>query len=85
MTRIPDTRDQELRILVALALGFATAAATQALGLSLALGAFLAGMIVSESEVGHEITGGVASAQECFCSSVLCYDRDAHRSQSSHF
>ena len=55
MARIPDTRNQELRILIALALGFATAAATQALGLSLALGAFLAGMIVSESEVGHEI------------------------------
>lgn len=48
MARIPDTRDQALRVLVALALGFATASATQALGLSLALGAFLAGMVVSE-------------------------------------
>ncbi len=55
MAHIPDTRDHELRILIALALGFATAAVTQGLGLSLALGAFLAGMIVSESEVGHEI------------------------------
>ena len=55
MARIPDTGDHELRILIALALGFATAAVTQALGLSLALGAFLAGMIVSESDVGHEI------------------------------
>src|SRR5947208_14156681 len=37
--------NQELLLLVALALGFATAALTQAIGLSLALGAFLAGII----------------------------------------
>src|SRR5215469_185326 len=54
MARVPRTENQDLRLLVALALGFATAAATQALGLSLALGAFLAGMIVSESNVAHE-------------------------------
>lgn len=34
MARIPDPRDQELHVLIALALGFATAAVTQALGLS---------------------------------------------------
>ncbi len=54
MARVPRADNQELRVLVALALGFATAAVTQALGLSLALGAFLAGMIVSESNVAHE-------------------------------
>lgn len=54
MARVPRTDNQELRVLVALGLGFATAAVTQALGLSLALGAFLAGMIVSESNVAHE-------------------------------
>jgi monovalent cation:H+ antiporter-2, CPA2 family len=53
MARVPRTPNEELRLLVALGLGFATAAATQALGLSLALGAFLAGMIVSESDVAH--------------------------------
>ena len=41
---------QELYVLVVLALGFATSGVTQALGLSLALGAFLAGLIVSDSE-----------------------------------
>jgi CPA2 family monovalent cation:H+ antiporter-2 len=66
MARIPDTRDQELRALVALALGFATAAATQALGLSLALGAFLAGMIVSESEIGHEILADLRPLRNAF-------------------
>jgi len=65
MARIPDTTNQELRILIALALGFATAAVTQALGLSLALGAFLAGMIVSESEVGTR------SSRSCFRSGML--------------
>jgi CPA2 family monovalent cation:H+ antiporter-2 len=66
MARIPDTGDQELRILIALALGFATAAATQALGLSLALGAFLAGMIVSQSEVGHEILNDLLPLRNSF-------------------
>jgi CPA2 family monovalent cation:H+ antiporter-2 len=66
MARIPDTRDQELRVLVALALGFATAAATQALGLSLALGAFLAGMVVSESQVGHEILADLLPLRNAF-------------------
>jgi monovalent cation:H+ antiporter-2, CPA2 family len=50
MQRISRTRNDELYLLVILALGFATAAVTQAVGLSLALGAFLAGMVVSGSE-----------------------------------
>ena len=50
MARISKTGDEELYLLVVLALGFATAAVTQAVGLSLALGAFLAGMIVSGSD-----------------------------------
>jgi CPA2 family monovalent cation:H+ antiporter-2 len=50
MARVSKTGDEELYLLVVLALGFATAAATQAVGLSLALGAFLAGMIVSGSD-----------------------------------
>jgi len=66
MPHIPDTRNQELRILVALALGFATAATTQALGLSLALGAFLAGMVVSESEAGHEILAELLPLRNSF-------------------
>jgi CPA2 family monovalent cation:H+ antiporter-2 len=66
MARIPDTTNQELRILIVLALGFATAAVTQALGLSLALGAFLAGMIVSESEVGHEILAELLPLRNAF-------------------
>src|SRR5207244_6767750 len=66
MPHIPDTTNQELRILVALALGFGTAAATQALGLSLGLGAFLAGMVVSESEAGHEILAELLPLRNSF-------------------
>ena len=51
MARVPRTENQDLRVLVALGLGFVTAAATQALGLSLAASAFLAGMMVSGSNV----------------------------------
>jgi CPA2 family monovalent cation:H+ antiporter-2 len=50
LARVARTQSQELYLLVALALGLATAAVTQAIGLSLALGAFLAGMVISESE-----------------------------------
>lgn len=66
MARVPRTANQELRVIVALALGFATAAATQALGLSLALGAFLAGMIVSESNVAHETLADLLPLRNSF-------------------
>ena len=66
MARVPHTENQDLRLLVALALGFATAAATQALGLSLALGAFLAGMIVSESNVAHETLADLLPLRNTF-------------------
>ena len=54
MRRVVGNRDPEFLVLVALALGFATAAITEAVGLSLALGAFLAGLLVSESDVAQE-------------------------------
>ena len=50
MRRVSRSGNDELYLLVVLAVGFATAAITQAIGLSLALGAFLAGMVVSGSE-----------------------------------
>jgi len=54
MTRAARTRSPELFLLFALAVGLGTAAATQAMGLSVALGAFLAGLIISESDYAHE-------------------------------
>jgi hypothetical protein len=55
MKRVEGTGNDELYVLVVLALGFATAAVTQAVGLSLALGAFLAGLIVSECKTSEKM------------------------------
>ena len=50
MTRVARTQNSELFLLVALAIGLGTAALSQMVGLSLALGAFLAGLIISQSD-----------------------------------
>jgi CPA2 family monovalent cation:H+ antiporter-2 len=60
------TRSDELFLLVALAIGLGTAALSQAVGLSLALGAFLAGLIVSEAEFAHETAARVLSLRDAF-------------------
>ena len=51
---------------MALALGFATAALTEAVGLSLALGAFLAGVVISGSEQAHETLARVLPLRDAF-------------------
>jgi CPA2 family monovalent cation:H+ antiporter-2 len=54
MARVARTQNNELFLMVALAIGLGTAALTQAVGLSLALGAFLAGLLISASDYAHE-------------------------------
>jgi len=66
MRRVVQAANSEFFVLVALALGFITAALTQAVGLSLALGAFLAGLLVSESEVAHETMERLAPLRDAF-------------------
>lgn len=66
MARVHRMKSQQLYLLVVLALGFTTAAVTQALGLSLALGAFLAGLIVSESEHRHQTLTQVLPFRDAF-------------------
>src|SRR5579862_9218426 len=66
MQRVQKAANPEYFVLVALALGFATAAITQAVGLSLALGAFLAGMIVSEAEVTHRMLHQLLPLRDAF-------------------
>ena len=66
MARLAGAANHELRILITLGLGFAVAAATHALGLSLALGAFLAGLIVSESEVAGEMQRDLRPLRDAF-------------------
>jgi monovalent cation:H+ antiporter-2, CPA2 family len=66
MSRIETAENEELYVLVVLALGFATAAITQAVGLSLALGAFLAGLIVSESGTTHKMLEKLSPLRDAF-------------------
>jgi CPA2 family monovalent cation:H+ antiporter-2 len=66
MKRVEVAGNEELYLLVVLALGFATAAITQAVGLSLALGAFLAGMIVSEADMTHRMLHQLLPLRDAF-------------------
>jgi len=66
MRRVVQAANPEFFVLVALALGFLTAALTQAVGLSLALGAFLAGLLVSESDAAHETMERLAPLRDAF-------------------
>ena len=62
------TRSRELFLLVVVALCAAIAWLTSSVGLSLALGAFLAGLIISESPYGHQALGDVLPFREVFTS-----------------
>jgi CPA2 family monovalent cation:H+ antiporter-2 len=66
LTRVARTRDEELFLLVALALGLGTAALTQAVGLSLALGAFLAGLLISTSDFAHQTLARLLPLRDTF-------------------
>ncbi len=66
MRRVIAADNPEFFVLVALALGFATAAITEAVGLSLALGAFLAGLLVSESNAGEQALKHLLPLRDAF-------------------
>ena len=66
LTWVARTRSAELFLLVVLAIALGTAALTHAVGLSLALGAFLAGLLVSESAFAHETLARVLSLRDAF-------------------
>ncbi len=65
---IAKTQKSELFLLTILTVGFAVAFLTSALGLSLALGAFMAGLIISESEYSHHAFGNVIPFRDIFTS-----------------
>ncbi|MGA8151045.1 MAG: cation:proton antiporter [Terriglobales bacterium] len=66
MRRVIGTGNQEFLVLVSLALSFAIAAITQAVGLSLALGAFLAGLLVCESSDAHQTLDRLFPLRDAF-------------------
>ena len=66
LARVARMRNDELLLLVALALGLGAAAVTQAAGLSLALGAFLAGLLINQSDYAHEMLARLLSLRDAF-------------------
>ncbi len=68
MYLIAKTRSKELFLLATITICMAVAYLTSMAGLSLALGAFLAGLIISESEYSHQATSIILPFRELFTS-----------------
>ena len=66
LKRVARTQNRELFFIIVLAICLGTAALTQALGLSLALGAFVAGLIISESDYAHEALAQLFALRDAF-------------------
>ena len=66
--QVSRTRSRELFLLTVVALCFAIAWLTSTLGLSIALGAFLAGLIISESEYSHQALSSMVPFKDVFTS-----------------
>lgn len=67
LVQVAHSRSRELFILVILVLALGTAiSASEWFGVSLALGAFLAGVIVSESPLSHQVVADVFPFREAF-------------------
>jgi len=66
--QIARTRSQELFLLGVVVICLAVAWITSSAGLSLALGAFLAGLIISESEYSHQALGNILPFRDVFTS-----------------
>jgi monovalent cation:H+ antiporter-2, CPA2 family len=66
MQRVARTQNDELFLLVVLAIGIGTAALTQAAGLSVALGAFLGGLTISASDYAHETLARLLPLRDVF-------------------
>ncbi len=62
------TRSREVFLLAVIAICLGVACLTAAAGLSLALGAFLAGLIISESEYGLQALGNIIPLRDIFTS-----------------
>ena len=67
-SQVVRTRSRELFILTIIFIGFGTAWLTAQAGLSLALGAFIAGLAISESEYSHQVMGDIIPFRDAFLS-----------------
>lgn len=66
LNRVADERSKELFFLAIAALVIGTALASEQVGLSIALGAFLAGILVSESDLSHRVLGELLPIRDVF-------------------
>jgi CPA2 family monovalent cation:H+ antiporter-2 len=66
LNRVAEERSRELFFLAVAALVIGTALASDYVGLSLALGAFLAGIVVSESDLSHRVIGELLPVRDVF-------------------
>lgn len=66
LLRIATARSRELFLLAVIAFALGTAFATERLGLSIAFGAFLAGLIVGRTEVGHRALSETLPLRDVF-------------------
>lgn len=62
------TKSKDLFVITIVVLCFSVAYLTFSFGLSLALGAFMAGLVISESEYSHQATGNILPFRELFTS-----------------
>ena len=66
LARVADQGSRELFVLTIAGIALGTAMASDQAGLSLAMGAFLAGMVVSESDLSHRVLGELLPARDVF-------------------
>lgn len=66
--QVARTRDRELFVLSIVVIGFAVAWCTAELGLSLSLGAFLAGLLIGDSPYSHQALSHVTPFRDVFMS-----------------
>ena len=66
LNRVADERSRELFFLAIALLVIGTALASEQVGLSIALGAFLAGILVSESDLSHRVLGELLPIRDVF-------------------
>ncbi|MBN2106237.1 MAG: cation:proton antiporter [Deltaproteobacteria bacterium] len=64
--QIGRTRDSDLFLITVILMGFGIAYASYSVGLSLAFGAFLAGLILSESQYGQRALGNILPLRDMF-------------------
>lgn len=66
MARVAEERSRELFVLAIAALAIGTALASEWAGLSIALGAFIAGLVVAESDLSHRVLGDLLPTRDVF-------------------